>query len=132
MSNPTLDLSKAVYYDITAYRDTKVNETLIPVTVLTNPITGKKEYYPVDLTTYSGATLQVRQTKQSEYILLEASTNNGMITLTPDKIILEIPATAMRFNAGVYYYDFKLKGYLEENTRVLFFGIFKLERNITD
>ena len=55
-----------------------------------------------------------------------------MITLTPDKIILEIPATAMRFNAGVYYYDFKLKGYSEENTRVLFFGIFKLERNITD
>ena len=126
----TIDLSKAVMYDLEAYRETKIDETFIPVSVFDSYETGENEYYTLDLTVYAYAKLQVRQSKQSKLVLLEASTDNGYLNLLADKIEMKVPADKLNFNQGDYYYDLRLYND-DTDARVLMYGKFKLKQNIT-
>ncbi len=104
------------------------NSVFSPVVYIIDPCTK----LPTDLTGYT-VKMQVRVTVDSEEVVLEISTEEDNVTITPleGKIAINVPSeVTAEILAGMYVYDLNLIDADEESRRVLQ-GKFEVTASVT-
>ena len=125
--NCELNIAEDANYDIIIKKDRTLNQLFDAY------FTSGSTDYPFDFTVYSGATLEVRKTFNSEYVVLTFSTTDGSIVLGADGQFSLVKSAALLdvIRAGDYQYDMYLSS-ASKPKRAFLYGDFKIRDRITE
>jgi len=127
MSKDTLDLRQDTQYDLVINKDRTLAAVISAVTM-----SGGTEV-DFDFTSYTGATLDVRQSPKSDVIILGFTTDDNSIILSTTGNTFQLNKTfteLANIKTGTYEYDMYLQS-VEYPKRAFLNGNFIIEDRIT-